>query len=348
MLPLTLTAAALLLAPASRPQTQPATAPVELRGAAPFRGWIDYPSSDGLTIHAYLRKPGGAGPFKLFVYIPGGGKGAPIVAQDSTLESLGRYEPFLKAGYIVLVPAYRGAAGFGPAYQAAFDYAGREVDDVAEAVLLLTRSGLIDERHVYLSGVSHGAKISVIIAERYRLATAIAPIAGDYDIASAVAGIKVPGYCNALLPPARVPVMRESILKQHPGLSDEQMVAEARRRDPLLNVRDIACPVFLITGGQDHVVGHYVAARMKQELARQHKTFIDKLYRGPGSHHGLPTADGPAADELWQDLLAFCENRPVAGTGTIPLAALEPDYPHPRRPPQRRCSDRSPAATARD
>ena len=310
---------------------------------APYEGWIDYPSSDGLLVHAYLFKPDGRGPFKLFVYTPGGGNGAQILTQVMTIHRLGRFDAFLKSGYVVLAPAYRGALDFGPRYQAAFDYGGREVDDVAWGARYLIDSGLADPAHVCFSGVSHGAKISMMVAERYRIATAVAPICGDYDISSAVAGLHVPGYCAALSPPKRVQVMRDSILKDHPNLSAPEILAEARRRDPLLHVDRVECPVFVSTAEHDFVVGHYVAARMKEELVKHNKRFIDKMYRGPDTTHNLPNLPGAAAGELWKDLLAFCEDRVVAGTGTIPLEALKPDYPQPQPEPGRRSGRPAPA-----
>jgi len=307
-------------------RVRPAWASVE-----PFRGWVDYPSSDGLIVHAYVFKPEGQGPFKLFVYTPGGGKSAAIEKQMHMLLERGRLEPFLNAGYMVMVPAYRGAGDFGPEYQNLYDYGGKEVDDVVWGARHLIEIGLADPAHVYFSGVSHGAKVSMMIAERYRLATAVAPISGDYDISSAVAGVKVPGYSNALQPPKRIPVMRESILREHPGFSDEEIVAEARRRDPLLHVNQVQCPVFLLAGEKDYIVGHYVAAKMKQELLKHHKSVIDKMYFGPKTNHGMQYLDTPQAAEMWQDILNFFEGRSISGTGTIPLAALESDYPQPTR-----------------
>ena len=325
-------------------ESAPASSAAAWTAQPSYQGWIDYPSDDGLLVHAYLFKPEGRGPFKLFVYTPGGGKGTRVLNLALTLHRLGRFEPFLQAGYVVMVPAYRGASDFGPEYQAAFDYGGREAEDVmAGARYLLTRQ-LVSPNHVYFSGISHGAKITMMVAQRSRLATAVAPISGDYDISSAVAGQRTPGYCEALQPPMRVPVMRQSILKDHPSFSDDEIVAEARRRDPLLHVDQVQCPVFQIAAEHDYTVGLYVAARMKNELIRHHKTFIDKMYRGPDTIHSLPDRPGEAAAELWKDIFDFCEGRSVAATGTIPLEAMRPDYPQPR-PPARSAPATSTRAT---
>jgi len=321
---------------ATRPSTPPApTSRPAWFSECTFEGWIEYRSVDDFVVHAYLLKPAGTGPFKLLVYTPGGGKGSQILHQAMMLHRLGRFTPFLEAGYVVLVPAYRGAADFGPDYEAAFDYGGREVDDVVSGARHLLACGLVDGRRIYFSGVSHGAKISVLIAERHRLAAGVAPICGDYDTSSAVAGQRVPGYCEALQPPGRAGVIRESILKQNPGLTGEKILEEARRRDPLLQVDQIACPVFLTTGEQDYVVGHCVAARLKQELIRCGKISMDKLYRGLRTNHGFVYEKTPATAELWQDILSFCEGRLVSQVGSIPLEALRPEYPQPTRPSRR-------------
>jgi acetyl esterase/lipase len=316
------------------PKAKPAIATRPGWTAPPaFEGWIDYSSVDGFIVQAYLLKPEGQGPFKLFVYTPGGGKGAPVTNQAMTLRRLGRLDAFLRSGYAILIPAYRGAGEFGSAYEAAFDYGGKEADDVAWGAQYLIRNGLADPSRVYFSGVSHGAKITMMIAERYRLASAVVPISGDYDISSAVAGIRVPGYCSALQPPARVAVMRESILRDHPSLSQSEIVEEARRRDPLLHVEQVACPVFQIAAERDFIVGHYVAAQMKKQLGRYGKTFIDKMYRGPGTDHDMQYHDVPAASEMWEDIFNFCQGRSIAGIGTIPLAAMESGYPQPKPAP---------------
>jgi dipeptidyl aminopeptidase/acylaminoacyl peptidase len=85
------------------------------------------------------------------------------------------------AGYVVMMPNYRGSGGYGVAFSKGDhrDLGGREMDDILAGIDHLADAGLVDPDRVGISGTSYGGYMSAWAATRHsdRFAVAI-PFAG--------------------------------------------------------------------------------------------------------------------------------------------------------------------------
>lgn len=89
-------------------------------------------------------------------------------------------EAVLEHGTLVVVPEYRGARGYGPAFYGAMDYGGLEVDDALTAAdVAAKRAG--ERVPVGVIGWSHGGLIALLAAsrdtERFDAVVASVPVA---------------------------------------------------------------------------------------------------------------------------------------------------------------------------
>lgn len=93
------------------------------------------------------------------------------------------YLPFIKEaveqGYVVLVPEYRGAAGYGEDYYKRLDYGGLEVDDIITAGLYLKNQlPYVDAERMGVIGWSHGGYIALlsVLREQTLFAAAVVTV----------------------------------------------------------------------------------------------------------------------------------------------------------------------------
>lgn len=69
-------------------------------------------------------------------------------------------QPFIDAGYIVLIPSYRGENG-NPGY---FELFAGEVDDTKEAICWLAKQPYVDEERIFTFGHSVGGGMSLLLS----------------------------------------------------------------------------------------------------------------------------------------------------------------------------------------
>ena len=126
--------------------------------------YIEYPSSDGTIVRAYVHTPaGGTGPYPAIV-IPHGG---PFVSETITFDRVAQF--FANNGYVVIQPQYRGSFNYGiDFHQKAFINGGQGgklmQDDKDYAAKYLVKNGLIDKDNIFMWGGSYGGYAALIAA----------------------------------------------------------------------------------------------------------------------------------------------------------------------------------------
>src|SRR5437879_5748080 len=104
----------------------------------------------GVKIPAYVRKPGGPGPFPVVVMLHGGGRG------EAATYGMGRSqnaptEDFIKAGWAVYAIDYRPTSRMMEEI---------EIDDSVEAVKTVRTLPFVDRERLGILGGSHGGHVT--------------------------------------------------------------------------------------------------------------------------------------------------------------------------------------------
>jgi dipeptidyl aminopeptidase/acylaminoacyl peptidase len=125
----------------------------------PGRAWrsVEFPSSGGVSVQAWLCTPPGNGPFPLVVYAHGGPTDALTESYDPVAQA------WVDAGYAWLGVNYRGSATFGEEFQVAIMgmLGHREVDDLAAGATWAVEAGIADETRVIVSGAGYGGFLAL-------------------------------------------------------------------------------------------------------------------------------------------------------------------------------------------
>lgn len=115
---------------------------------------ISYPSRDGMTIPAYLTRPGShATPQPAIIFLHDGPMGRSHWRWDSSVQLLA------SQGYVVLQPQFRGSGGFGKKFlNAGINTWNAAVqDDINAGVEHLVKQGIADPKRICVYGVGYGA-----------------------------------------------------------------------------------------------------------------------------------------------------------------------------------------------
>jgi dipeptidyl aminopeptidase/acylaminoacyl peptidase len=176
------------------------------------------------------------------------------------------------AGYAVLYPNYRGSTGRGIAFSVADqkDPAGKEFDDLVDAVDALVRSGLVDEKRVGITGGSYGGYATAWCCTRYsdRFAAGVMGF-GMSDLISMVGTTEIPD---------------EHYLvhhRLHPW-EDWKLFLE---RSPIYHVTACKTPLLILAGKADPRVPPSQSLELYHDLkAAGHKAV--RLVQYPGEKHG--------------------------------------------------------------
>ena len=140
---------------------------------------VSFPSSDGVSVQAWLGLPSGAdisdGPFPTFLHVHGGPSGAVSNAFDASSQA------WLDHGFAYLTVNYRGSTGFGRAFQEKIngDVGHWELEDMLAARRWLIEQGIANPHQVLLEGGSYGGFLTVwALSQRPELwAGGVAPVA---------------------------------------------------------------------------------------------------------------------------------------------------------------------------
>lgn len=150
-------------------------------GAAPARRErvITWEAADGLTLSGLLVEPHGADPEALIVIVHGG----PTAAIRRTFDPGGAMK-YLRAGYRVFLPNYRGSTGRGPQVARAVigDPAGGDWGDILSGVDHLIADGLAHPDRVGITGSSYGGYLSAWAAATTTRFAAAVVVSGISDL----------------------------------------------------------------------------------------------------------------------------------------------------------------------
>lgn len=118
---------------------------------------VDYQSSDGSPIQAWLATPPGEGPFPTIVHTHGG----PTAAQTNRWMPMS--QAWLDHGFAFFSLNYRGSTTFGYDFQHAIDgnLGDLEVEDVAAGVAWLIGEGIAQPDAILKTGVSYGGYLTL-------------------------------------------------------------------------------------------------------------------------------------------------------------------------------------------
>ncbi len=200
---------------------------------------VSYPSSDGLTIPAYLTLPKGVPAKKLpLVVVPHGGPWA----RDSW--GFNNFAQFLaNRGYAVLQPNFRGSTGYGKKFLNAGnkEWGLKMQDDITWGVKHLVREGIADPKKVGIMGGSYGGYAT------------LAGLTFTPDLYAA--GVSIVGPSNLLTLLETIPPYWEALRiifherMGNPNEPEEKKLLEAA--SPLNSATKIKTPLLVVQGAND-------------------------------------------------------------------------------------------------
>jgi dipeptidyl aminopeptidase/acylaminoacyl peptidase len=202
----------------------------DLTPAEDFR-WT---STDGLEIQGWLYRPEGKASGTI-VFVHGG----PTFHSEDAINN--EIQFFVRQGFNVLDPNYRGSTGFGMAFQEAIKAGGwgsLEQDDIGAGIGALITAGIAKPGQVGITGTSYGGYSSWCAITRFppELVAASAPVCGMTDL--------VVDY-ETTRPDLR-PYSEEMM-----GGSPDQVPERYHERSPVHFVGDVEGRLLIVQGLQD-------------------------------------------------------------------------------------------------
>jgi dipeptidyl aminopeptidase/acylaminoacyl peptidase len=201
-------------------------------------------------LRAWLATPGGPGRHPAVLFAHGG-----FALGSGDFDDV---RPFVQAGYVVMVPAWRGENGNPGSFEM---YYG-EVDDARDALNVLAKRPDVDRTRLFAAGHSAGGTLAMLLAETSPRLRAAAACGGFPDMLAAVTEAGRPPF-------AETPFQ----------WSDP---VESDLRSPARHLRDLGCPLALYYGAnEDLYVGQ--ARAMAAQAGPQGKTVTVEVF--PGTDH---------------------------------------------------------------
>lgn len=190
-------------------------------------------SDDGLEIQGWLYRA--QNPRGTVVYVHGG----PTYHHEDRIESEIAF--YVRSGFNVLDPNYRGSTGFGLAYREAIKkegWGGPEQQDIRTGIEALQRAGIAEKGRVGITGTSYGGYSAWYAITHFStdIVAAAAPICGMTDL--------VIDY-ETTRPDLR-PYSEEMM-----GGTPAQIPAKYRERSPIHFVQNIRGELLIVQGMQD-------------------------------------------------------------------------------------------------
>jgi dipeptidyl aminopeptidase/acylaminoacyl peptidase len=273
---------------------QPARAwinPEEMRPKQPFT----FKARDGLTLHGYITRPKGTGPYPMVV-LPHGG---PHGMRDSW-EFDPEVQLFANRGYAVLQVNYRGSGGFGEVFEhlGYRQWGGKIQDDITDATLWAIDQEITTRDRVCIYGNSFGAYAALegVVREPTLYRCAIG-YAGIYDLELM--------FSTADMSRSKT---GKSYLRRVLG-SDTDLL---RAWSPVYKADRIQVPVLLIHGKEDWRADFKQAKRMKSALEKKNKKFEWMALSKEG--HGVH--DEQTRTEVYERIVEFLDKYVKASTAT--------------------------------
>ena len=209
-------------------------------------------------------------------------------------EFFGYIERFVREGYVVIFPEYRGSRGYGKEHYDAQEYGGADVDDVLSAAELIASKPYVDATNLGIVGRSRGGMVTLLAIER-------APKRFQ-------AAVDVVGLADFLMYMAYKPeYRRQEIAKEkHFGGMPFDNLQKYVDVSPVNHVAKIETPLLVHATTYDSTVPHQVhSGRLVELLKAYGKEYEYKLYeRAPGGH-SYAYGDTPEARDSLDRVVAF-------------------------------------------
>jgi dipeptidyl aminopeptidase/acylaminoacyl peptidase len=235
---------------------------------------IQYASSDGLTIPAYLTLPVGQEHknLPLIVLVHGGPKGP---------RDVWGFHPEVQflanRGYAILQPNFRASGGYGKQFLNAGDLQWGKLmqDDISWGVQYLVNQGMVDKQKVVIMGASYGGYAT------------LAGLAFTPDLY--VAGIDIVGPSNLFTLLESIPPYWEAGRAFLYGMIGDPATEEGRKRiqeaSPLFFVDHINKPLLIVQGANDPRVKQAESDQIVSALRKKNKQVSYLLAKDEG--HGF-------------------------------------------------------------
>jgi dipeptidyl aminopeptidase/acylaminoacyl peptidase len=232
---------------------------------------------------------GSAGnPVEIYWAVPPGAKGKlPVVVYIHGVQGEDRpgAKNFVEGG-LLKISAAQGYLSVGmsmPGYgqsKGKADFCGTRTQAALRSVLSRLRTwGSVDRRRIFVSGLSCGAAVAAMVADKEPLAGMVL-ISGVYDFADMVQKWHTPAW---LLDPATMKYIDDSAAVDGPP---ENAFA---RRSALANASRFRSPVLLVAGGKDRIVDQAQSIRLDKALEKNGKS--STLILNPEGEHFVSYED---------------------------------------------------------
>ena len=186
---------------------------------------------------------------------------------DPTTDLISVAEAFQRAGYTALVPSMRG----WPPSGGNDDCAGRQVDDVLQALKWLEQQPLVDPGRVFLAGFSQGGQVALLAATRGAPARAVVAFAPVVD----------PGSWGEL---TNIDGIRDYVMEECGGPSGW------RSRSVLQKAGALTLPLLLVHGDADRRVPTQQSIQLFQELKAAQRPVQLRLIAGDEHYRSWPSS----------------------------------------------------------
>jgi dipeptidyl aminopeptidase/acylaminoacyl peptidase len=209
-------------------------------------------------------------------------------------EYFGYIERFVREGYVVMFPEYRGSRGYGKEWYDAQEYGAGDVDDVLSAAAHIAGKPYVDGNRLGIVGRSRGGMVALLAIEkepkRFR------------------AAVDVVGLADFLMYMAYKPEYRREEVAKEPnfkGLPFDNLQAYIDA-SPVMHVKKIETPLLVHATTFDRTAPHTLhSERLVEALKAYDKQYEYKLYdRAPGGH-GYSEGDSPDAIDSLNRIVAF-------------------------------------------
>lgn len=258
---------------------------------------VEYPSTDGLSIPAYLYRPAEAGsgarhPAILWIH------GGPTSQWNDSFHADVQF--FVQQGYVVLMPNIRGSSGYSRAFEELNEqcWGHCDLEDVVAGVDFLRTLPNVNPDQMGIYGSSYGGIMSMAAA-------AFAPGVFQASIPHGGYGDWVGFYHGEN-------ELRHIKLLEHDLGPFDEYEDVWRRSSAIYQVADITTPMLLV-----HGYGHYPVYRQTYDFARalqaHQKPFRYNVY--PGENYYVASRENRR--QLWLDMLRFLDQQ-LGGGATSP------------------------------
>lgn len=209
-------------------------------------------------------------------------------------EYFGYIERFVREGYVVMFPEYRGSRGYGKEWYDAQEYGAGDVDDVLSAATHFAGKPYVDANRLGIVGRSRGGMIALLAIEK--------------QPKRFQAAVDVVGLTDFLMYMAYKPEYRRQEIAKEPnfkGMPFDNLQAYVDA-SPIMHVKQIETPLLVHATTFDRTVPHTLHAERLVEALKAHgKKYEYKLYDHAPGGHGYSEGDSPQAADSLERIVDF-------------------------------------------